>query len=99
MPRWSSRILARVHLLAAEGRVLMTRKAVQELEDLDVSLQQEDVGEVLLALRPEEAVERLRSEHDGAWLYVFRVEVEGLAVYLKFAVYEDCVVISFHEYE
>ena len=85
--------------LAERGRVLATRKAVQELEDLDVSLHPSDIRELLLDLKSSDAVKRLKSDVDGTWLYVFGVEVEGLKVYLKLAVRNDCVVISIHEYE
>lgn len=100
MSRWKTTVMARIHELAQQGRILVTRKAVQELEDLDVSLQPSDLAEVILTLRAAGLVERLRSDHDNdQWLYVFNPQVEGISIYLKVAVHEDCVVISFHEYQ
>lgn len=36
-------------------------------------------------------------DHCPEWLYVFKVDVHGLTLYIKVAIRENCVVISFHE--
>jgi len=36
MPRWLPRVLARIHRLAAEGKVQFTEKALRELGALDL---------------------------------------------------------------
>jgi hypothetical protein len=98
MPRWCSRILVKIHSLASTGRVALTRKATQELAALDLDLRPQGVGQILLGLQASDAIQRLRSEHNGSWLYVFKPAVEGQAIYLKLTVRENCVVISFHEF-
>jgi hypothetical protein len=45
MPRWLPRVLARIHRLAAQGKVQFTQKALRELEALDLGLNEHDGGE------------------------------------------------------
>ena len=52
MPQWLSEILARIRLLAAQGRVLFTHKAARELYGLAVPLEQEDAVELIARLTP-----------------------------------------------
>ena len=40
---------------------------------------------------------RLRSARAGEWLYVFKPKVGQWIIYLKVAVRDDCIVVSFHE--
>lgn len=72
MPRWLTRVLARIHALAANRLVQLTYKVV-------------------------DFAERIVSEHDGTWMYVFLVEIESTTVYLKVIVHSQCLVVSFHE--
>ncbi len=88
---------ARVRTLAAEGRVRFTLKAVRELAAL--GLDSGDATEVLAVLRPSTFVERLASRVTGEWMYVFRPDVEGMAMYLKLILRAGCLVVSFHEEE
>ncbi|HEY3816154.1 MAG TPA: hypothetical protein VGL81_03230 [Polyangiaceae bacterium] len=37
--------------------------------------------------------------HSHEWLYAFVLELAELRVYVKVAVREDCIVVSFHEDE
>ncbi|MBI4517161.1 MAG: type II toxin-antitoxin system MqsR family toxin [Deltaproteobacteria bacterium] len=97
MPRWLSKVLNRIHTLAASGSVRLTDKALVELAALDLSLDPDDVCLVLSELTRDDFGERLRSQTSPEWLYVFKPEVAGIPVYLKLALRSDCVVISFHE--
>ena len=98
MARWTTRVLKEVFALVREGRYRLTLKAASELGQLDLDLEPHEISEVLLSLKPSDGVNRVRSEHDGSWLYIFRPTVEEVSVYLKFRINEECVVISFHEF-
>ncbi len=97
MPTWIPRILRRVRELAAAGSVRLTLKAVRELVLLE--LDAADAVEVLAALKSADADTRFRSEATDEWLYVFKPRVGTTRVYLKVAVRNDCIVVSFHEDE
>jgi hypothetical protein len=95
--RWLPKVIARIHELAAAGRVSFTGKAIRELEVLDLGFDEKDVRFVLEELRSRDFSERLVSEHDGAWMYVFRPRVAQVLLYLKVVLRSSCVVVSFHE--
>ena len=42
MPRWLPAILSRIHVLATQGNVRFTLKALRELATLEVGLNDED---------------------------------------------------------
>jgi MqsR (Motility quorum-sensing regulator) toxin of toxin-antitoxin system len=88
--------LACIRELAAQGRVHVSLKALQELAELDMGLDEEDAQDVLVKLDPSEFTERVRSKVTREWMYVFNPEVGGLRIYLKVIVRANCVVVSFH---
>ena len=47
MPRWLPRALARIHQLAAEGKVQLTEKAFEELRALPLGISTEDAYQML----------------------------------------------------
>ena len=96
MPRWLSRVLARIHRLAAEGKVRFTEKALRELEALDLGLNEHDGAEVVIGLTARECAGRVFSPETAEWLYVFRPPLAGSALYVKLVLRASCVVISFH---
>jgi len=96
MPRWLPRVLARIHRLAAEGKVQFTEKALRELEALDLGLNEHDGAEVVLGLTARECAGRVFSPETAEWLYVFRPPIAGSALYVKLVLRASCVVISFH---
>jgi hypothetical protein len=75
MPKWLPSVVKRVHHLASTGRGLVTLKALRELALLDLGLDEEDALDVLRRLRSADSSGRLRSEHTGEWLYMFRPRV------------------------
>jgi len=97
LPRWLSKVLNRIHELAAAGEVRLTHKAQQE--GLQLGLSPGDVRDVTAALITEDSAGRLVSETTGEWLYVFKPDVGGQIIYVKLVLREDCVVVSFHEDE
>lgn len=64
-----------------------------------LSLDADDAVEVLRSLSRIDAACRLRSARAGEWLYVFKPKVGQWIIYLKVAVRDDCIVVSFHENE
>jgi motility quorum-sensing regulator/GCU-specific mRNA interferase toxin len=97
VPAWLPRVLRRIRDLAAAGRVRFTLKAVRELAAL--SLDVDDAVDVLRSLSQTDAHGRLRSRETREWLYVFKPMVGPMLVYLKVAVRDDCIVVSFHDDE
>jgi len=97
VPTWLRRILRRIRELAEAGRVRFTFKAVRELASL--GLDTDDAVDVLRALSDADAHGRLRSEENGEWLYVFKPTVGEAVMYLKIAVRDECIVVSFHDDE
>jgi mRNA-degrading endonuclease RelE of RelBE toxin-antitoxin system len=95
--RWLPGVLARIHELAAQQRVRFTLKALRELAELDMGLDEDDARDVLVKLVESEFAERVRSKSTGEWMYVFKPDMGDLRIYLKVALRADCVVISFHE--
>jgi motility quorum-sensing regulator/GCU-specific mRNA interferase toxin len=97
VPTWLPRILRRIRELAAAGRVRFTFKAVRELAAL--SLDADDAVDILRSLSSAHTHGRLRSEATDEWMYVFKPIVGETVVYVKVAVRDDCIVVSFHEDE
>ena len=94
--RWFPAVLARIRELAAQRKVHFALKALRELAELGMGLDEEDARDVLASLAASEFAERLRSKRTGEWMYVFKPEVGGVPVYLKVILRTDCVVISCH---
>lgn len=97
MPRWLSHVLARIRRLAAQGKVVFTGKALEELQALDLELDEQDATEIIAGLRPRESAGRVRSPQTGEWLYVFRARVADVVLYVKLALRSVCIVVSFHQ--
>lgn len=97
MPRWLPRVLARIHRLAAEGKVQFTEKAFDELRALPLGISIEDAHHILENLAAGECAGRLVSRETDEWLYVFKPRIAEIVLYLKVVLRADCVVISFHE--
>ena len=97
MPTWLPRIPRRIHELAAAGHVRFTFTAVRELAA--ISLDADDAVDVLRSLTTADAHGRLRSEATDEWMYVFKPIVGETVIYVKVAVRDDCIVVSFHEDE
>ncbi len=95
MPRWLTRVLARIHALAANDMVRLTHKAESEARSIDMELR--DVIDVLAALQTSDFAERLVAQDDGDWMYVFVLEIVGTTVYVKVVLRTKCIVVSFHE--
>ena len=97
MPRWLPRVLARIHRLAAEGKVQFTEKAFDELRGLPLGISVQDAHNILENLTAGECARRLVSREAEEWLYVFKPRIAEIVLYVKVALRADCVVISFHE--
>jgi hypothetical protein len=97
VPRWLTRALARIHAAAATGMVRLTNKAASEAKTLGMA--PSDVVDVVAALEMPDFAERIVSDDNGDWMYVFLVEIEGLTVYVKVVLRTKCFVVSFHEDE
>lgn len=94
---WVEDILARVRELASAGRVRFTHKALRELTDLDLGLDENDCCDVLMGLTAFDSARRFRSTITGEWMYVFKPLVTSRRLYLKLILRGNCIVISFHE--
>jgi hypothetical protein len=97
VPRWLPRILNRIRYLAVHRRVHFTLKALRELGELDLGLDEEDVCDCLAALTAEESAGRLLSSVTREWMYIFASSLGGTPLYVKLIVRDDCIVVSFHE--
>src|SRR5437762_10606168 len=97
MPGWLLRVLARIHRLAAEGKVQLTEKAFEELRALPLGLSIEDAHHILERLTAGECAGRLVSRETDEWLYVFKPRIADIVLYVKVVLRADCVVVSFHE--
>ena len=98
-PRWLPRILTRIRVLAEAGRVRLTYKAMRELAQLGLGLDEDDACDILAGLCASDFAERIMSEHTGEWMYVFKPIVAATTLYLKVVIRNDCIVISMHEDE
>ena len=96
-PRWLPAIVLRIRELSAQRKVHFTMKALGELAQLGMGLDEEDACDVLASLIASEFDERLHATKTGEWMYVFTSDVGGVLVYVKVILRADCIVISFHE--
>lgn len=92
-----SSVLDQIKALAIQEKVSFTYKALREIEALALGLDETDVCQLLTELKASDFVEMKKSNITEEWLYIFNLMVEGLKIYLKMILREDCVVISFHE--
>ena len=97
MPPWLPRVLARIHRLAADGKVRLTEKAAEELKASELGLDERDASEVVHGLKAQESAGRVFSNDTNEWLYVFKPRILGTALYVKLVLRADCVVVSFHK--
>ncbi len=97
MPRWLRTVLDRIRELAAKRQIRFTLKALQELSELELDLDEDDVCDVLCALERRHSTGRRCSERTGEWLYVFKPEIGGTVIYAKLILRTDCILVSFHE--
>jgi hypothetical protein len=97
MPRWLPRVLARIHRLAAEGKVRLTAKAAEELKASALGLDERDASDVVHGLEAQDSAGRVFSSETNEWLYVFKPWILGTALYVKLVLRADCVVVSFHK--
>ena len=97
MTGWLTRVLERIHRLAAEGKVQLTEKAFEELRALPLGISIEDAHHILENLTAGECAGRLVSRETDEWLYVFKPRIAEIVLYVKVVLRADCVVISFHE--
>lgn len=96
-PRWLAGILRRIRQLAAQRKVRFTYKALRELADLDLGLDETDACHVLESLGTGDYSGRVRSRKTGEWMYIFEPTVGGAVLYVKLILRANCVVISFHD--
>lgn len=96
MAAWLSRVLARIHKLAADGKIALTHKAAMELERFKFDVTRDDVLWVLAGLCEADFHRRLRSRGEGEWMYEFKTEFAGEQIYLKVVLLHECFVVSFH---
>jgi len=94
--RWLMRAFRAIQDLARQGQVQFTHKAVIEIEE-ELDITEEVALEILRTITLEDFHERLASDINGEWLYVFKVQTAGYMLYIKLAIRHTCVVISFHE--
>ena len=97
MPRWLFRVLGQVRGLADQGGIAFTFKAFAEPSDFNPPLEMYEACEVLAHLTPAEFIRRVWSHQTGEWLYVFKPQIWGMPTYVKLALRDECVVISFHK--
>lgn len=99
LPKWLPSVLKHIHACARAGRVHLTKKAIYEVGALGMGLDEQDVVEVVGALSPDDYCARIVSDHTGEWMFVFKPLVFGVTLYVKVALREHCLVVSFHEDE
>src|SRR3989344_7133407 len=97
MHRLIQRVIQNIKTLASEEKVRFTNKAYRELYNLELELDENDVYALLQDLRPHEFKHRERSKITEEWLYVFKIEIFGVIIYLKLILRKKCIIISFHE--
>ena len=98
MPQWLTKVLTRLHALARRG-VRLTLKAQAELASLELGLDVDDAGDILIHLRTQDFVQRLSVSKTNETLYVFKPRVGAVTLYLKVVLRSECVIISIHEDE
>ncbi|MBI5488924.1 MAG: type II toxin-antitoxin system MqsR family toxin [Deltaproteobacteria bacterium] len=97
MPGRLREVLRRVRALAVAGSVRFTHKALCELAELDLGLDETDACRILAGLTTGDAVGRAASDLTGEWLHVSKPRVGGTVLYVKLVLRADCVVVSFHQ--
>jgi hypothetical protein len=97
MARITLRTLRRLHELVSLDRVVLTQKALEELDELPELFERSDVLAVLANLTREDCAQRTVSKRTQEWLYIFKASRLGLHLYIKVVLREDCMVIPFHE--
>ena len=98
----ASRLTASVDQIRQLGearKVLFTLKALREIANLELGLDPDDVCDVLAGLQRSDLAERIQSQVTGEWMYIFKPSLEGVVVYVKVILRDDCLVVSFHEDE
>lgn len=95
--RWLTTTLIRIHQHAAQGSVRFTLKALQELDELGLGLDEDDGLDIVANLSARDFSERVLSSLTNEWMYVFKPMVAETVIYIKLIVRVDCVIISFHE--
>jgi Motility quorum-sensing regulator, toxin of MqsA len=78
---------------------LRAEVARREFAALGSGLDPDDACDGLLRLEEADFHDRLKSERDAEWLYVFKPTVAEMLVYVRLAVRATCLVVSFHEDE
>lgn len=96
-PRWLPAAIEKIRRRAQDGNVLFTLKALRELAELDLELDETDVCEVLKNLHEGDFRNRVASTVTREYLYIFAPTIASVEVYLKVVIRDHCVVISFHE--
>lgn len=99
MPKWLPKVLARIRALAAARKVLFTLKARRELAGLEFGLDEEDACDFIAKLTSRDSAGRLASAATGEWMYLFKPQFAGTALYVKLVLRNDCVVVPFREDE
>ena len=95
MPRWLTRVLARIHVAAAKGTIRLTHKALSEAKAL--GMEPPDVVEVIAGLTMNDFAKRLVAHDDEDWMYVFIPRIHGTTLYVKVVLRANCIGVSFHE--
>lgn len=93
--RWLTSVVDAIRAAAEDGRILFTYKALVEMAELGCD--REDVRDILASLDAREFFRRVRSERTGEWLYEFKPMLGDDTIYLKVALRQGCLLISFHE--
>jgi hypothetical protein len=90
-------VVARIKQLASQRPVSFTHKTLIELAELEAGIDEADACDVLAQLKLSDFSRRFRSRIVGEWLYVFKPVIFGVRTYIKVALRNTCLVISFHE--
>ena len=98
----ASRLTASVDQIRQLGearKVLFTLKALREIANLELGLDPDDVCDVLAGRQRSDLAERIQSQVTGERMDIFKPSLEGVVVYVKVILRDDCLVLSFHEDE
>lgn len=88
--------LSRVLEASRDGRIFLTAKALQEIDELGLGMDPADAIDVVRQITLADFDQRLLSEATGEWMYVFKPTVAATCVYVKIIERSGCVVVSFH---
>ena len=97
MVKWLPEVLAQIKAFAGSNKVSFTYKALREIAELHLGLDETDVCHLLLDLKISDFKERRHSNITDEWLYIFLISVEDCQIYLKLISRNNCLIISFHE--